>query len=59
MRRGSGVKGTEDHCGELWRWSSQRVWHYWQILPISDELRLRRLRWYQSWIRFPSAHRQV
>ena len=37
----------------------RRSWEYWRLLPTTDELMIRRIRWYQSWARYPEAHQQV
>eukprot|EP00959_Pyramimonas_sp_CCMP1952_P224754 4699746-Pyramimonas_sp.AAC.1 len=60
MRRGLGISALEEHGGqELRRWSSARVWAHWGILPGAQELRARRLRWHQSWYKYPEAHKQA
>eukprot|EP00959_Pyramimonas_sp_CCMP1952_P371394 7777314-Pyramimonas_sp.AAC.1 len=60
MRRGLGKRGLHGHAeDEFRRWSARELWAHWRMLPTSDELRLRRVRWYQSWAKCPSRHRQV
>eukprot|EP00959_Pyramimonas_sp_CCMP1952_P386904 8108637-Pyramimonas_sp.AAC.1 len=39
--------------------SSQQVLDYWNARPLGTELRVRRLKWFQSMFACPGSHRQL
>ena len=38
---------------------AKHVFRSWALLQIADELQVRRVRWYQSWARYPKDHHAV
>lgn len=56
MRGAASRQDVEGQCIAL---SNNQVFRYWQLVRTADELRTRRLRMYQSWVREPRHHTQA
>ncbi|CAK0911273.1 unnamed protein product, partial [Prorocentrum cordatum] len=49
----------QEQDGNVRQLRKEEVFRKWKINRASDELRIRRLKWYQKWAAFPEAHSQV
>ena len=56
LLKGKAVDWQGDHPQVM---SNRAVWKFWKLAPTALEMTVRRLRWYQDWIRHLDDHRQV
>ena len=56
---GWGPIGVLHPLGRRIALSDVAVWRFWRLAPTAVELAVRRVKWYQRWIRTPEQNRQI
>ena len=56
---GWGPRGVLHPMGRRIAMSDAAVWRFWRLAPSAVELAVRRVKWYQQWLRAPEQNKQI